>query len=481
MNCPFCHAENPESAAFCKKCGKPMNGLLPCPVCGEQSPADGDFCIACGARLRSDDVPPPAAEQHATAFTETPDEQPAAPPQETHAETRRGILMTVSETAALAAAFLALIFTFCIGCVTTEYPSDGMGGSEVSLYYYFSEAYDGLLFLYSAGFPFTEWATLLPAILGTIVGVCAIISALTLFTLTLVCYLRRLTGKTDKQASHLAIWTVLAFFLCAALFSAVHALRITMEGGDSTATARVGSFAALNGASIAGIALCSVLLLAAVVLAAIARRDKLCQQTRVRQYAFSAAAILFAVVIAALIGGECLAMRVYTLNLTDDGYYFETITNVGTGFLGALYQLASLDYNADWFFSDNHPERCSTIVGSCAGGALAQFGAIASLVCLMAMLLTGIAEGEVRKTRILISASMAALFTILSAAFAGMLTPHATYLTETYVFTIAWDNTLSGNVRASTVNLIVANCMCAVMLLGLIVYASLPAPKRKER
>ena len=145
----------------------------------------------------------------------------------------------------------------------------------------------------------------------------------------------------------------------------------------------------------------------------------------------------------------------------------------------ALYQLASLDYNADWFFSDYGPERCSRIVGSCAGGALAQFGAIASLVCLMAMLLTGIAEGEVRKTRILISASMAALFTILSAAFAGMLTPHATYLTETYVFTIAWD-TLSGNVRASTVNLIVANCMCAVMLLGLIVYAVLPAPKRRE-
>ena len=45
MICSFCGTENPESAVFCKHCGKQLSGLLSCPVCGEQSPADGDFCI----------------------------------------------------------------------------------------------------------------------------------------------------------------------------------------------------------------------------------------------------------------------------------------------------------------------------------------------------------------------------------------------------------------------------------------------------
>lgn len=51
MDCKFCGTENPDSAVFCKHCGKPMNGMFVCPVCGKESPADGAFCIYCGSRL----------------------------------------------------------------------------------------------------------------------------------------------------------------------------------------------------------------------------------------------------------------------------------------------------------------------------------------------------------------------------------------------------------------------------------------------
>ena len=71
-NCPFCQTENPDSAVYCKHCGKPMRGKLTCPACGAEVPDDGTFCIRCGARL----VPEPAestapAEQKSEAWKKT--------------------------------------------------------------------------------------------------------------------------------------------------------------------------------------------------------------------------------------------------------------------------------------------------------------------------------------------------------------------------------------------------------------------------
>lgn len=49
MQCNFCETENPETAVFCKKCGKRMDGMALCSACGKLTPADGEFCVNCGS------------------------------------------------------------------------------------------------------------------------------------------------------------------------------------------------------------------------------------------------------------------------------------------------------------------------------------------------------------------------------------------------------------------------------------------------
>ena len=50
MNCKFCETENPDSAVYCKQCGKRIDGNTVCPVCHKLTP-DAVFCTECGARL----------------------------------------------------------------------------------------------------------------------------------------------------------------------------------------------------------------------------------------------------------------------------------------------------------------------------------------------------------------------------------------------------------------------------------------------
>jgi class 3 adenylate cyclase/tetratricopeptide (TPR) repeat protein len=59
--CTHCQRENPEDAAFCAGCGRPL--ALLCPACGRPNPSDASFCNGCGQRLR--DAAPPASPERA--------------------------------------------------------------------------------------------------------------------------------------------------------------------------------------------------------------------------------------------------------------------------------------------------------------------------------------------------------------------------------------------------------------------------------
>jgi class 3 adenylate cyclase/tetratricopeptide (TPR) repeat protein len=59
MNCPSCHAENPDAAAFCGECGTRLSAA--CPGCGVANPPTNKFCHACGARLAGAPAAPATA------------------------------------------------------------------------------------------------------------------------------------------------------------------------------------------------------------------------------------------------------------------------------------------------------------------------------------------------------------------------------------------------------------------------------------
>ena len=59
MNCPSCHAESPDAAAFCGECSARLSAT--CPGCGATNLATKKFCHACGTRLNGAPVSLPAA------------------------------------------------------------------------------------------------------------------------------------------------------------------------------------------------------------------------------------------------------------------------------------------------------------------------------------------------------------------------------------------------------------------------------------
>jgi len=56
MQCPKCHAENPEQAKFCLECGAKLQVV--CPQCGAALPPAAKFCLECGAKLVASPPPP---------------------------------------------------------------------------------------------------------------------------------------------------------------------------------------------------------------------------------------------------------------------------------------------------------------------------------------------------------------------------------------------------------------------------------------
>lgn len=475
MDCKFCGTENPDSAVFCKHCGKPMNGMFVCPVCGKQSPADGAFCIYCGSRL----APQSAALAEETAIAQAAPAQTFEPQPEQTADKGKDktspalwqkALTYAGGACALFAALCAMIFVFCIGCAAEGSAlSETFGIQGIDLYYYFGDVYRDLQDALDATFRPSDFytATLyIQAICGTLVSAAAIITVPVLFVVTLVRYIRNLTGASEKTANSVAAVTYFIFIAFALMFLGLHAVQVTYStdniagiGIDATVAVK------LNSATVTGLILGGVGIgISAVCSAAVRGKDNL-QTPRILQYAFSAAAVVLVLVALSLLSGA-----VAGFGAEGSG----SSARVSFGFMQALALCGQWDFSENNSLPSRFDEECTMIViDSCIGiVVLIAFAVLATM--LLTTLARGISDGKPDKARLVVYAALLAVFAII-------LTVCAALLAQDVAFLAAEIYDLEGDPLSPFFTLpIIATVLSVLALTALIVYAALSTKKTPE-
>lgn len=464
MNCPFCQTENPDSAVYCKHCGKPMSGMLPCPTCGEEVPADGTFCIHCGARL----APAPAA-----AVT-----MPAAQSQKTDAaRSEQGtpklwqqILTYVGGACAVFAALCALIFTFCLGCSV-----DGGALTELldlrgtDLYYYFGDAYTDLSEALIEPMPELYAISLyICTIFGTLLSAAAIITVPVLFIVTLVRYIRSFSGKAKKSATGMAAKTYFVFLAFALLFLGLHAATMYIaSAANASVDINYNISLSLNGASTAGIVLGAIAVALSAACNAISRGAENGKKPRILQLSFFAVAVILS-----CIAVSQLASGLVGLSINQDGVNAQ----LSLGFMQALSLVGSLDLSFGQTTSliEAYPSECMTIIVCSALGFILLIVLIIMAALLLSALCKGMNEGTAAKADALKYAILCAIFALLVTVCAALLIGNMSSLI----------GLANGGAeipfRTNFTPAIVATVLFAVALVLLIVYTALSASGDKD-
>lgn len=270
MVCKHCGTENPEEAVFCMTCGERVDGKVHCPVCGALNPTEATFCIQCGGRMDNKRVCPECGTLNEAGVNfclgcghafEKPRAQKSARSRETSREGGRTLadwFRLFGGIGVMAAAFFALVFTFCIGITTrTESLFDTVTETDF-LYVYFGGRYKTLASALKGvgeGAGYMKFALYFPTVLGTLVAAGGLVSVIALSAVAAVRYVRALMQRDGKTNFFRPAVAAYAVFVAAA--TAIRALNGTSDGTSTIS---------LNGATIAGIVLGAVFLVAGTVL-----------------------------------------------------------------------------------------------------------------------------------------------------------------------------------------------------------------------
>ena len=362
MICKNCDTDNPESAVFCKNCGKRMDGQSICPHCGNETPADGKFCITCGAKLTAEPAAKPkvhfAAQDNTVAVAGGKFEKV------------KSVLNIVAIASAIACAVFAIIFVFLMGTEVSVVIDNINITKKLDIKYYFGDCYKDydkyieLVKKYNstAGANdelmtyFTADVSLINYIFGTVVLAGSIISVLVLSTLAIVYGALNLCGKSKKNAIGYAVSAFLIY-----IAGCVIILSLVNSGEDFSDQSK----ATLNGATVAGISLCSVFAIISVGCKFAMRGKQLATADAIINYAFAAGcAVLVAVVLGLaakpsvgdrdikitfsglinLIGLACASSEY--LDAAENAYLLTALAAVSIGILLLIAVFAALTLNS---------------------------------------------------------------------------------------------------------------------------------------
>ena len=252
--CPHCGSENLAEAEFCQKCGSSLEKRRICPHCGRLTPADGKFCIYCGTRLQAS-VDEKSKDGSAATPLRTPLIKQAGKPIASHssfkvqkADPLLGIASFVSSCLTL---LVSLVFIFLIG-VTPRVSRLETSDEGLSIYdFFFGTTYDAIK---------NGGDTALYGAVGPILGTIGVIVGLAAISLVTIFAIRAIVLFWAKKKGGLTQYAVTAYLVY--LSTAILFMLSTASG---LSAGRTSLSYVLNGATIAGIVLGAVFMVAAIV------------------------------------------------------------------------------------------------------------------------------------------------------------------------------------------------------------------------
>lgn len=264
MECKNCKTVNSDDAVFCKNCGTRLDGKKNCPSCGAVIDEDSVYCNACGARVDGKVVCKTCGTVHEGAYCPQcgSKTQAVGVKTERHANGATAkaaikpsqILNYISLGLVIAVAVMSIIFVCFIGVTLDK----GGASESIGIFDYFGKEFEDAKSAlneiqgnYTAGFKDSLY---LPAILGLISVIVSLLGTVAFAITGVVKGILNLVRKNGKSAT---VWALLAFVFYmfgASMIMSVNAVSISATSSWVAANAK----AVFNGATIAGIVLCTV-------------------------------------------------------------------------------------------------------------------------------------------------------------------------------------------------------------------------------
>lgn len=356
--------------------------------------------------------------------------QTISPSHRRHTVTAKEVLGHVGGGLAMLGALTAFIFVFFIGFEV----EGGLSSSANDLLFnmrsrsffsYFSDIYREIeQILYSLnGYPgYCSASLYLMAACGTIAATAILLAAAMLFPVTVVRYIRNLTGKTEKRPETLALAFFFAFLMGALLLLSVERMHVRMYASETDASLGV----VFNDATIAGICIGAVCMAGALgcVIARGGREHGI--REAVMRYVFCGISLALCVTVCTLFACGCVQLVPIPGTVDPDASGI-----VSLGFPTALFMAGIRSSGFDIYLPELYERDYSAVMGL----SLIGFALTLALAVLAVFLLTNLCiriAGGRKKTFGLTLAF--ALTAVVACVAAGLLANTLAYLLDSTVY-----------------------------------------------
>ncbi len=335
MQCKKCGRENVDNAVFCAQCGSRVDGKILCKKCGELNENDNVFCIFCGTRIDGKKVCESCGALHegnfCTACGKPSGTAKAGVDYKSVQKKKEGngswtrILQLASGGMMMLGVLLALIFVFFIG-VTEVMELEGASASIVggktktntNLFYFFGDYYkdmdEAIKLLKETATPWfvdlIETQGTVAGVIGTVLVALTLVGVVAFAAVAIVKYALSWWKKREDTSYRWALATVLCYLAATALFYALNASHVEMEGVETDTR--------LSGATITGVVLIGVFVGLGILLRVCSQGKELLKPKKLFIVGCSLVGLAFACVLLALAKNVSFGFEMEALGVDVD-------------------------------------------------------------------------------------------------------------------------------------------------------------------